>query len=120
MRELPDQLGAIGAVIDEGDHIVTLLGSLSPSYATIGTVLETKMDSMTLQFVHQSLVNEGQKRVQANDSTSCAAAGGASAITTQGEPQPEGLDRCKHKCFKCGKGGHLKHNCPKLKNKTHR
>lgn len=120
MKELTDQLSAIGAVIEEEDQIVTLLGSLPPSYATIVTALETKMDSLTLQFVQQSLVNEEQKRVQANGSTSVAPPGAASAMQTQvrGDPQPEGIDRSKWKCFKCGKEGHLKRNCPKLKNKN--
>lgn len=63
MKELTDQLGAIGSVIEEEDQIVTFLGSLPPSYATVVTALETKMDSLTLQFVQQALINEEQKRV---------------------------------------------------------
>lgn len=119
MKELTDQLGAIGAVIEEEDQIVTLLGSLPSSYATIVTALETKMDSLTLQFVQQSLINEEQKRVQANGSSSSTTAGGASAMATQvrGDP-PSEIDRSKWKCFKCGKEGHIKRNCPDLKRKN--
>ena len=88
MKELTDQLGAIGAVIEEEDQIVTLLGSLPSSYAAIVTALETKMDNLTLQFVQQALINEEQKRVQADDNG--AVSGGASAMSTQvrGEMQP--------------------------------
>ena len=58
MKELTDQLSAIGSVIEEEDQIVTLLGSLPPSYATIVTALETKIDNLTLKFVQQALINE--------------------------------------------------------------
>lgn len=60
MKELTDQLGAIGSVIEEEDQSVTLLGGLPPSY-TVVTALETKMESLTLQFVQQALINEAQK-----------------------------------------------------------
>lgn len=127
MKELTDQLGAIGAVIEEEDQIVTLLGSLPSSYAAIVTALETKMDNLTLQFVQQALINEEQKRVQADDNG--AVSGGASAMSTQvrGEMQPNskavGADRSSSwRCYKCGKEGHIKRDCPRRKrnNKTHK
>ena len=73
MKVLTDQLSAIGAVIEEEDQIVTLLGSLPSSYATIVTTLETKIDNLTLQFVKQALINEEQKRINGNDNSSGAA-----------------------------------------------
>ncbi|KAL7372232.1 hypothetical protein ABVT39_012552 [Epinephelus coioides] len=127
MKELTDQLGAIGAVIEEEDQIVTLLGSLPSSYATVVTALETKMDNLTLQFVQEALINEEQKRVQADNDG--AASGGASAMSTQvrGDMQPNskavGADRSSSfRCYKCGKEGHIKRDCPnrKKKNKTHK
>lgn len=51
MKELTNQLGAIGAVIEEEDRIVTVMASLSSSYATIVIALETKMDSLALYFL---------------------------------------------------------------------
>lgn len=82
MKGLTDQLGAIGAVIEEEDQIVTLLGSLPSSYATIVTALETKLDNLTLQFVQQALINEEQKRVPADGNYSGAASGGESVMST--------------------------------------
>lgn len=58
MKKLTDQLSAIGAVIEEEDQIVTLLGSLPPGYATIVTALRTEIDNLTVQFVQQALINE--------------------------------------------------------------
>lgn len=124
MKELTDQLSAIGAVIEEEDQIVTLLGSLPPSYATIVTALETKIDNLTLQFVQQALINEEQKRVN-TDNSSGATSGGASAMSSrfQGNVQDNsksvGAERpSTWRCYKCGKEGHIKRDCPSLKKKT--
>ncbi|CAK6958626.1 Retrovirus-related Pol poly from transposon TNT 1-94 [Scomber scombrus] len=122
MKELTDKLGGIGAIIEEEDQIVTLLGSLPSSYATIVTALETKMDNLTLQFVQQALINEEQIRVQADDNG--AASGGASAMSTQvrGDMQPNskavGADRSSlWRCYTCGQEGHIKRDCPRGKKK---
>ncbi len=134
MKELTDQLGAIGAVIEEEDQIVTLLGSLPSSYATIVTALETKLDNLTLQFVQQALINEEQKRVCVDGNYgsgmySGTASGGASAMSTQvrGDMQSNSkavkADRSSSwRCYKCGKEGHIKRDCPNKKkwNKTHK
>ena len=40
MKELSDQLAAIGAPITEEDQVVTLLGSLPRSFSTLVTALE--------------------------------------------------------------------------------
>lgn len=49
MKELTDQLSAIGAGIEEEDQTVTL--SLPPRYATVVmTALETKTDKLTAVF----------------------------------------------------------------------
>lgn len=134
MKELTDQLGAIGAVIEEEDQIVTLLGSLPSSYATIVTALETKLDHLTLQFVQQALINEEQKRMSADGNYGGAASGGASAMSTQigGDMQSNSKtvrnDRSNSwRCYNCGKEGHIKRDCPSKtkrnkiqRNKTHK
>ena len=40
MKEVTDKLAAIGSPISEEDQVVTLLGSLPHSYATLVTALE--------------------------------------------------------------------------------
>ena len=50
MKELTDRLAAINAPIAEEDQVVTLLGSLPPSYSALVTALEAR-DAVTLSYV---------------------------------------------------------------------
>ena len=62
MKELSDQLAAIGAPVTEEDQVVTLLGSLPPSFSTLVTALEARVDEgLSLKYMQQALVNEEQK-----------------------------------------------------------
>ena len=54
IKELTDRLAAINAHIFEEDQVVTLLGSLPPSYSTLVTALEAS-DTVTLSYVQQAL-----------------------------------------------------------------
>ena len=60
MKELTDRLAAINALIAEEDQVVTLLGSLPPSYSTLVTALEAR-DVISLSYVQQSLIREEQR-----------------------------------------------------------
>ena len=53
IKELTDRLAAINAPIAEEDQVVTLLGSLPPSYSTLVTALEAR-DVISLSYVQQS------------------------------------------------------------------
>ena len=69
MKEVNDKLASIGAPISEEDQVVTLLGSLPPSYSTLVTALEARVEDVRLDFVQQALIHEEQKRKgEANDS----------------------------------------------------
>ena len=50
MKELTDRLAAINAPIAKEDQVVTLLGSLPPSYSTLVTPLKAR-DAITLSYV---------------------------------------------------------------------
>ena len=65
MKELTDRLAAINAPISEEDQVVTLLGSLPPSYSTLVTVLEAR-DAVTLSYVQQSLIHKEQRLKESN------------------------------------------------------
>ena len=60
MKELIDSLAAINAPTAEEDQVVTLLGSLPPSYSTLVTALEAR-DAVTLSYVQQSFIHEEQR-----------------------------------------------------------
>ena len=65
MKELTDRLAAIYAPIAEEDQVVTLLGSLPPSYSTLVTALEAR-GAITLSYVQQSLIREEQRLKESN------------------------------------------------------
>ena len=44
MKEITDKLASIGAEVVEQDQVVTLLGSLPPSYSALVTALEARVD----------------------------------------------------------------------------
>ena len=61
MKEITDKLAAIGAPVSEEDQVVTLLGNLPCSYATLVTALEAWVDDVQLSHVQQALIHEEQK-----------------------------------------------------------
>ena len=109
MKELTDRLAAIGAPVSEEDQVVTLLGSLPQSFATLVTALEAKVsEDLSLSFVQQALLNEERKQLEhlskrqvTNDSD--AALIGNTYYNKQ---------RKKFKCYECGGIGHFRKNCP--------
>ena len=50
MKDITDKLASIGASISEEDQVMTLLGSLPPSYSTLVTALKARVDD--IDFVH--------------------------------------------------------------------
>ena len=57
MKELTDKPSSIGAPISEEDQVITLLGSLPPSFSTVITALEARADDLTMDFVQQQLLH---------------------------------------------------------------
>ena len=51
MKEITDKLATIGAPISEQDQLVTVLGNLPHSYATLVTALEAQVDDVQLSHV---------------------------------------------------------------------
>ncbi|CAB4036919.1 Hypothetical predicted protein, partial [Paramuricea clavata] len=68
MKDIADKLAAIGAPISEEDQVVTLLGSLPRSYATLVTALEARVDDVKMDFVQQALMHEESKQGPKNES----------------------------------------------------
>lgn len=106
MKELTDRLAAIGAPVKEEDQVVTLLGSLPPSYSTLVTTLEAKAGELTLSHVQQALINEEQKRKEKSHKSQTDSA----LVNVHGRKKGRQV-----KCFGCEKLGHYKRDCPSNK-----
>ena len=60
-NERTDKLSSIGALISEEDQVVTLLRSLPPSFSTVVTALEARVDDLAMDFVQKQLIHHEQK-----------------------------------------------------------
>ena len=61
-----------GVPISEEDQVVTLLGSLPRSFATLVTAIEARVDDVTLDYVQQAL-NEEMKQSELSGQLSVSA-----------------------------------------------
>lgn len=61
MTTLAYKLVSIGTAVTEEDQVVTLLGSLPPSYSNIVTTLEARIGDLTLDFVQEQLIHHELK-----------------------------------------------------------
>ena len=114
MKDITDKLAAIGAPISEEDQVVTLLGSLPRSFATLLTAIEARMEGVSLDYVKQALIHEEMKQSE----LSCQSSGAESALTgafRRGTPrdrptcQRVNVSTCQRGC---GEVGHIRRFCP--------
>ena len=106
MKELSDQLAALGAPVTEEDQVVTLLGSLPDSFSTLVTALEARVDEgLILKYVQQALVNEEQKMRKREHSNRSEAQTQDSVLV--GEYQKRKSRYQKPVCFSYKKPGHF-------------
>ena len=110
MKEITDKLASIGAEVAEEDQVVTLLGSLPPSFSGLVTALEAR-ENVTLDYVQQSLVQEEIKRK--------AASGGATPSQQDSALFGAAKDQFRKPpiCWKCNEIGHIWRFCPHDKGK---
>ena len=109
MKEITDKLASIGSPISEEDQVVTLLGSLPPSYSTLVTALEARADDIRLDFVQQALIHEEQKQKGPPSDTSSASQQDSALVGGQNRAKP----RKPPTCWNCGELGHIRRYCTK-------
>ena len=105
MKDITDKLASIGAPISEEDQVVTLLGSLPRSFATLVTAIETRMDGVSPDYVQQALIHEEMKQSELSrqfSGTESALAGAFNRNTPHDRPT----------CYGCGNVGHIDRYCP--------
>uniref|UniRef100_A0AAV1UT75 Uncharacterized protein n=1 Tax=Peronospora matthiolae TaxID=2874970 RepID=A0AAV1UT75_9STRA len=102
IKTLAEQLDAVGAPVSEDDLVITLLGSLSESFAFLITALESRADSLSWELVTSRLLHKDMKR---KDQGSDGVAAGQAFMT--GEKKRSGRPLKKTgACNYCGKMGH--------------
>jgi hypothetical protein len=114
MKEITDKLAAIKAPISEEDQVVTLLGSLPDSYSTVVTALEAQTGDLSLDFVHQALINEEQKRKEQDTMTANQQRKPNDAALLAERKSSGGVRLCYH----CDQPGHIKRHCPRLRKRA--
>jgi hypothetical protein len=108
VRTLAEKLEAIGAAVHEDDVVMTLLSSLPESFSNLITSLESRADSLSLEFVTSRLVHEEARRREVTSSKEES----AFLIENNGR-KGQGERFNKKACFYCGKLGHFKFECRK-------
>ena len=108
MKELTDKLSSIGAPISEEDQVVTLLGSLPPSFSAVVTALEARVDDLTMDFVQQQLIHH-ERKLKAQE-LKPEALHDSALVGAQKRRVP--------KCWTCDEFGHIQRFCPKRKEKA--
>ena len=109
MMEVFEELSIIGHPIEEEDRVVTLLTSLPKSYDMLVTALEANTEVPKLETVTERLLHEERKLIEKGEGKSESHDARAFAVMRN---QGAGTGRT---CFYCGEQGHIKRNCPKLK-----
>ena len=132
MKDITDKLAGIGAPISEEDQVVTLLGSLPRSFATLVTAIEARMDGASLDYVQQVLIHEEMKQSELSGQLSVAESALAGAFKrnmARDRPTYYGCGNVGHihrycpndspTCLGCGDVGHIQRYCPR-KRKWHK
>lgn len=103
MRGLVGRLGTIGTPISDEQYKMALLRSLPSSYESLVVTLENLIDNLTVEDIHARIIREESRKSK-------------SSTDVDMDSSVEGLFQAKDiRCHHCGKKGHKKFQCWKLK-----
>lgn len=99
----------MGAPVSEDDLVITLLGSLSKSFAFLITALESRSDLMSWELVTSRLLHEDMKRKEQGGGVDEAAHGKGQAFMTTDNGRRKGRQapaKVSNACHYCREHGH--------------
>ena len=108
IRELADRLTGLGDEPSEALMVSVLMLSLPESYSTIIVSLDTHHDRTNFDFVVQRCMNEEARQAALVTHPQADKAFHADATRTK-------RNKTDITCYKCGKKGHYRNECPDLK-----
>lgn len=126
MMDFLDQLGEMDAPMTETMKVGVILASLSSEYEAIVTAIEAwESARITVANVRQKLIEEWEKKQKTNLLGKAATKGAVdSEYSTASRTEKEGRTgeqdygrraRGRFNCYGCGQEGHIKRNCPDLR-----
>ncbi|KRZ50637.1 Retrovirus-related Pol polyprotein from transposon TNT 1-94 [Trichinella nativa] len=120
--EIVTQLRDLGKNVEDEDLVAIMLCSLPDSYSALVTALEGRDEAdLTVEYVSGKLFDEYQRRTEScldQSSNEVALNTAASNARSQFRASKAILtksDNESRRCYYCGKKGHIKANCCKLK-----
>ena len=115
IKTLAEQLDAVGAPVNEDDLVITLLESLSESYAFLITALESRSDSLSWELVTSRLLQKDMKLEEQGGGVDGAAHGQGQAFRTTDNGRRKGRQtraEASIACHYCEEHGHWIVKCP--------
>ena len=117
LMEIFEELSIIGDAIEEEDRVVHVLASLPESYDMLVTALEANSEVPKLETVTERLLNE-ERKLNEKSGTDGGNVRDPKALAVMRRSQDHQRRSEKMRgptCYYCGKSGHIKRNCEKLK-----
>lgn len=120
MVNLYSELADIGEEMKDKHFAVIILKSLPASWDSVAFLIEAMIKAsetdkpLTSEYVISMLTDENIRRHDQADFSSNSKRKNLAALHAGSNGKPDWV--AKAKCFKCGKQGHLKTNCPQKKN----
>lgn len=106
LNNIVSELESIEVKIDDEDKALRLILSLPPSYVHLKPVLMYGKESLSFEEVATKIISE-ERRMKSDESTLSG-----SMLLTRSGANGKKFHAKNYSCWKCGKSGHLKRNCP--------